>query len=172
VAENEKRIVIRLDPKKWEKYDDKRHSERVSFQQLGERLLASWFSIEGGGKVEGISSGLTKDSKGDPDDVVILPNRAQPIPEEFQPWVSYLLHILTENNAFAAPSIKKNLEAFVRLTDLDGGSHGPPPGEPEDYPWGGRPPGHILQEASELRADAARIIEEHHGKRPRRRKNA
>ena len=50
-------------------------------------------------------------------------------PQEFEPWLSYLLHILRENNAYAAPSIKKNLEAFERLTNLDGGANAPPPTE-------------------------------------------
>ena len=61
---------------------------------------------------------VPKSINGNPDSVddIVLKssNRVTPIPEEFQPWVSYLLHILTENNAFASPSIKKNLEAFVR----------------------------------------------------------
>lgn len=47
--------------------------------------------------------------------------------QEFEPWVSYLLHILRGANPYAVPSIQKNLEAFSRLTDVDGGRHEPPP---------------------------------------------
>lgn len=39
----EKRIVIRVDLAEWELYDNKRHGERASFQQLGESLLKAWY---------------------------------------------------------------------------------------------------------------------------------
>ena len=42
MAEKEKRIVFRLDEETWLRYDDKRHSQRTSFQELGEVLWANW----------------------------------------------------------------------------------------------------------------------------------
>ena len=54
---DEKRIVIRVDPKTWRLYDDKRHSERRSFQQLGMDLLRRWYE---GGLTGPASAGVEK----------------------------------------------------------------------------------------------------------------
>ena len=42
MAEKDKRVVFRLDDETWTKYDDRRHSERTTFQDLGEKLFAEW----------------------------------------------------------------------------------------------------------------------------------
>lgn len=55
---------------------------------------------------------------------------ATEIPKEHQKWVAYLLYILTEQNDHATAAIKSNLEAFTRLTQLDGRKDAPPPDEP------------------------------------------
>lgn len=110
---------------------------------------------------------------GKPDDVIESSNRVTSIPKEFQRWVLYLLHILEADNPYASPSIKKNLEAFARLTELDGGQHAPPTGEPEgSQPHGGPSADRTLQEAVDIRRDATRIDKEHQTKRRTRRKNA
>ena len=57
-------------------------------------------------------------------------SRPPEIPEEFRPWIARLIYILTEQNAHATAAIKSNLQAFTRLTELDGGKDVPPPDEP------------------------------------------
>lgn len=110
---------------------------------------------------------------GKPDGVVESSNRVTLIPEEFRQWVLYLLHILEADNPYASPSIKKNLEAFARLTELDGGQYAPPTGEPErPQPHGGTSADRTLQEAVDIRRDATRIDKEHQTKRGPRRKDA
>lgn len=42
MTENEKRIVVRVGQEEWEKFDNKRHSQRLSFQELGLTLLRRW----------------------------------------------------------------------------------------------------------------------------------
>ena len=46
MPEKEKRIVFRIDEETWTRYDDKRHFERTSFQELGESLWANWAARE------------------------------------------------------------------------------------------------------------------------------
>jgi hypothetical protein len=40
----EKRIALRVDPEQWQKWDDKRHAQRTTFQELGLRLFSEWFA--------------------------------------------------------------------------------------------------------------------------------
>lgn len=85
---------------------------------------------------------------------------------EFDPWVAKVKHILHENNPYAAPSLKKNIEAFERLTNIDGGAIAPPPGK---GPKGSKDP---IDQAERAERKAARLREEVAGapeKHPRKR---
>lgn len=100
------------------------------------KALDEWGARQAAAEAARFKSKLLGTS-GNPDPMLTSVNRVRDeevisIPGKFQPWASYLFHIIEQDNPFAAPSIKKNLEAFVRLTDLDGGQHGPSPGDPSE----------------------------------------
>lgn len=46
MTENEPRIIFRVDEKTWELYNDKRHKDKATWQSIGEKLWADWFSQE------------------------------------------------------------------------------------------------------------------------------
>lgn len=110
MAENEKRIVLRVDPEKWHLFDDKRHAERTSFQELGLRLFNQWFSGEESAKKH--------------DEKIKIPKLRDKLhgtghkeadlgPEsERGPWVTALESILQSGNEIAIRALKSNLMAF------------------------------------------------------------
>lgn len=114
MAEKEKRIVFRVEAEKWQLFDDKRHAERTSFQNLALRLFDLWLA---GNPNQGQSDGAhdeneikvstfrdkihTSDAKGD-----------EYGSEAEKPWVSALIQILQSGNDIAVRALKSNLLAF------------------------------------------------------------
>lgn len=151
-----------------ENFRDEARKRRTTLTAAISEAILTWIS---GGNVEARTSAEISPArkpfgtKGIPDNVIQSTNRVTLIPEEYEPWVSQLLHILREKNSYACPSIKKNIQAFVRLTDLDGGAHGPPPGEETENDFD-----RILKDGAKVRSDAAAsIAKKHQGKRGGRR---
>ena len=161
MPENEKRIVIRVDPATWSLLDDLRHSQRISFQELGTRLFNQWHSGE---------SPITKP-------VTILeqtPHNIDPtgarednqvmvaVPRDIKPWVSRLVTIFSGS---ARRALEENLLAFEELTRLKEGHDDSGPGD-------------RLQQAAEANralSDSRRALDadlEKHDRRTRKRPEA
>ncbi|MEN6532227.1 MAG: hypothetical protein ABFD60_13105 [Bryobacteraceae bacterium] len=147
MANDDKRVIVRLDPETWQRYDDKRHNQRTSFQQLGETLFRQWFQ---GRTAPGPISEhpLTTEIKCpecsallrvSPDS--ITPEVVQPAPEKsghplLSPaertlleqrvgrltddeitWIKKLLYIM-RNDPETAPALEQNLERFFLLSRI------------------------------------------------------
>src|SRR6185437_16038419 len=104
MTENEKRIVVRVDPETWRKYDDKRHSERVSFQELGQRLFSQW---------EGTSMATPEAAK------EIAKALKTSRTSRHQEWIDKLVYILDSNSADAIEAVTSNISVFYRLAKVD-----------------------------------------------------
>lgn len=99
MEEKKKPIVIRLDLDRWLRYDDRRHAERTSFQQLGERLLEEWFA---GPK--------DLQETAEKHDIIRESQQLRETPGD--QWHAALDDILNSENEVALRAIKSNLFAF------------------------------------------------------------
>ena len=96
---SEKRIVVRVEEEQWREFDDKRHAERTTFQELGLRLFQNWMASD---KI-----------------LPVVPEKRDNIPESVditdaeRQWTRALVGILRSDNQVAAQAIKSNLLAFV-----------------------------------------------------------
>lgn len=95
----EKRIVIRVEEERWRCFDDRRHAERTTFQELGLRLFESWLNPETK-RLENV------ESRGN------IPESAE-ITEPESQWTNALITILRSGNDIAAKAIRSNLVAFA-----------------------------------------------------------
>jgi hypothetical protein len=102
VTEKEKRIVIRFSVEKWQRFDDKRHSERTTFQDLGEKLFDLWANNRK--DVPNVTELRDKLHNSDTESEQVL--------EAQRPWVEALLHILQSGNDVAVRALKSNILAF------------------------------------------------------------
>lgn len=107
MIENEKRIVLRVDAEKWQALDDKRHSERTTFQKLGIRLFENWLYSEEKSGSENIKITTLCDKMHDTD-----PNPVDVASESERPWIDLLVNILQGENDIAIRALKSNLVAF------------------------------------------------------------
>jgi hypothetical protein len=98
-----KRILIRVPTDRWRDYDDRRHAERTTFQELGCRFFEAW--MEGNKIIARIPGNRSEKSDNiDESNLVSGPD---------EKWVQALLGILRSGNDVAARAIKSNLLTFL-----------------------------------------------------------
>ncbi len=112
MAENEKRIVIRVDPEKWQELDDRRHAERTSFQDLGVRLFGEWLEGRPVQKDPRNNADVAPEKSTFGDKLHVIGLKSV-VTESNIPWVRALVGILEGGNEVAIRALKSNLLAFA-----------------------------------------------------------
>jgi hypothetical protein len=100
----EKRIVIRVETGKWVAFDDRRHAERTTFQDLGLRLFETWL---GGDQIIPAMS----DKKHEKRDIVPKSTGILTVTEDR--WTRVLVAIFRSGNEVAVRAIQNNLLTFL-----------------------------------------------------------
>lgn len=100
----DKRIVIRVEKDEWTAYDDRRHGERTTFQELGLRLFREWLS---GNKIIPTNDEIEHKKHANLHDSAIKLSNSE------EPWVQALVSVLRSGNETAARAIENNLVAFL-----------------------------------------------------------